>query len=143
MSDYIADIAVKKMVEAGQSPKNSNVAILGLTFKENCNDIRNSKVASIIKRLKEYGINPFVTDTLAEKDEVLREYGIELTPLNELKNIDCIIVAVAHDSFKRLSFDDINKLFRVCDNSCKVLIDVKGIFEINKLNEMGFTWWRL
>ena len=143
MADYIADVAVKKMVEAGQSPRNSNVAILGLTFKENCNDIRNSKVVCIIKRLKEYGINPFVTDPLAQKDEVLREYGIELTSLNDLKNMDCIIVSVAHESFKKLSIEDINRFFRNSENSCKVLIDVKGIFERDKLIEKGFTWWRL
>lgn len=143
MSDYIADVAVKKMVEAGQSPKNSNVAILGLTFKENCNDIRNSKVVGIIKRLKEYGINPFIVDPMAQKEDVMREYEIDLIPLNDLKDIDCMIVTVAHDLFKKLTLSDINEHFRNCDNSGKVLIDVKGIYDIETLNKYGFTWWRL
>ena len=143
MADYIADTAIKKMIQAGQIPLKSKVAILGLTFKENCNDIRNSKVVGIIRRLKEYGINPIIIDPMAKEGDVRAEYGIELSSINELKDIDCLIIAVAHDSFKNISLEDINKFYKHGENSSKVLIDVKSIYEVSSLNKMGFTWWRL
>ena len=140
---YVADAAIKKMIEAGQAPKNSKVVILGLTFKENCPDTRNSKVDDIIKRLDEYGIKPIVVDPWANAAEVKREYGVTLTKIVDVKDADCIIVAVAHNEFKALSLSELNLLFKNIDNSKKVFIDVKGLYKISDLKNFGFKWWRL
>lgn len=143
MGRFIADVAIKKMIEAGQAPKNSKVVILGLTFKENCPDTRNSKVYDIIKRLKEYEIEPIVVDPWASEADAMREYGVSLTKYNDVRNADCIIVAVAHNEFKTLSVDDISKLYKTTDNTKKVLIDVKGLFNIQELENAKLKWWRL
>lgn len=140
---YIADITVKKMVKVGLAPKKSNVAIMGLTFKENCPDIRNSKVVDIVKRLNEYGINPIVIDPWASECEAKKEYGINLLKMGEVKDIDCAIVAVAHDAFKQIGIDSFNKFYRNVPNDKKIIIDIKGIFNVKELNESGMEWWRL
>ena len=143
MGKYIADATIKEMIKVGQAPKKSKVVILGLTFKENCPDTRNSKVDDIIKRLNEYGIEPIVVDPWASERDAMREYGVELTPLHEVKDADCVIVAVAHNEFKALRLDDIKKLYRVSADSEKVLIDVKGIYSVKDLNTSGMDYWRL
>ncbi|MFR3310316.1 MAG: nucleotide sugar dehydrogenase, partial [Christensenellales bacterium] len=102
MGAFVADAAVKKMIEAGQAPKKSKVVILGLTFKENCPDTRNSKVNDIIRRLGEYGIEPIVVDPWASERDAVREYGVHLTELSEVSGADCEIVAVAHNEFRAL-----------------------------------------
>lgn len=143
MGKYIADATIKEMIKVGQAPKKSKVVILGLTFKENCPDTRNSKVDDIIKRLNEYGIQPIVVDPWASERDAMREYGVELTPLHEVKDADCVIVAVAHNEFKALRLDDIKKLYRVSADSEKVLIDVKGIYSVKDLKNSGMDYWRL
>ena len=143
MGKYIADATIKEMIKVGQAPKKSKVVILGLTFKENCPDTRNSKVDDIIKRLNEYGIEPIVVDPWASERDAMREYGVELTPLHEVKDADCVIVAVAHNEFKALRLDDIKKLYRVSADSEKVLIDVKGIYSVKDLSNSGMDYWRL
>ncbi len=143
MGKYIADATIKEMIKVGQAPKKSKVVILGLTFKENCPDTRNSRVDDIIKRLNEYGIEPIVVDPWASERDAMREYGVELTPLHEVKDADCVIVAVAHNEFKALRLDDIKKLYRVSADNEKVLIDVKGIYSVKDLNNSGMDYWRL
>ncbi len=143
MGSYVADAAIKKMIEAGQAPKNSKVVILGLTFKENCPDTRNSKVDDIIKQLNKYGIQPIVVDPWASKKDALHEYGVKLTPIEEIAEADCVIVAVAHDEFRALSLADIKKMFKSCPDEEKVLIDVKGLYKIDDLRATGMQWWRL
>lgn len=143
MGAFVADKSIKKMIEAGQAPKKSKVVILGLTFKENCPDTRNSKVYDIIKQLQNYGIEPTVVDPWASENEALNEYKIRLTKLEDVNNADCVIVAVSHKEFMSLSLLDINNLFKNKPNNEKVLIDVKGIFKIDELSESGFKWWRL
>ena len=142
MGKYVADAAVRKMIEAGQAPKKSKVAILGLTFKENCPDTRNSKVDDIIKRLNEYGIEPVVVDPWASERDALHEYGVTLTKLEDVCNADCIIVAVAHNEFRALSLTDLKKLYR-SDATEKVIIDVKGLYKVDELKKSGLLWWRL
>lgn len=142
MGAYVADAAVKQMIAAGQAPKKAKVVILGLTFKENCPDTRNSKVNDIIKRLNEYEIMPMVVDPWANKEDAKKEYGVELSEYNQVKDVDCIIVAVAHEQFKTISLDKIKELYgETVDN--KVLIDVKGVFSITELEESSLKWWRL
>ena len=113
MGAYVADVAIKKMIEAGQAPKNSKVVILGLTFKENCPDTRNSKVNDIIKRLNEYGIEPVVVDPWASERDAMNEYGITLTKLEDVHNADCVIIAVGHKLFKDLSLDELIRFWRL------------------------------
>jgi UDP-N-acetyl-D-galactosamine dehydrogenase len=143
MGAYVADQTIKKMVQAGKAPAKSKVVILGLTFKENCPDTRNSKVSDIYDKLREYGVNPVVFDPWANKFDALKEYGIELQSKNEIRNADCIIIAVAHDEFKKLTLDDISAMYSEGPMDEKVLIDVKGIFNIEELKEKGFSYWRL
>ena len=144
MGKYVADSAIKQMILAGKSPKKSNVVILGLTFKENCPDTRNSKVDDIIKRLAEFEIKPIVVDPWASERDAMHEYGVTLTKLADVKDADCVIVAVAHNEFRALSLDDIKALFRndSADNE-KVLVDVKGLYKISDLKASGMKWWRL
>lgn len=143
MGKFVADAAIKKMIAVGQAPKKSKVAILGITFKENCPDTRNSKVDDIIKRLNEYEINPIVVDPWANERETMDEYGVTLTKLEDVKDADCVIVAVAHNEFKALALDDIKRLYRNCDDGEKVLVDVKGIYKVSDLEASGMKYWRL
>ena len=143
MGKYVADAAIKKMIEAGQAPLKSKVVILGLTFKENCPDTRNSKVDDIIKRLNEYGIEPTVVDPWASEHDALHEYGVTLTKLEDVKDTDCVIVAVAHNEFRSLSLNDIKKMYKSENVSENVIIDVKGLYQIKELEASGMKWWRL
>lgn len=143
MGAFVADRAVHKMIESGQAPKKSKVAILGLTFKENCPDTRNSKVDDIIKQLNKYGIKPLVVDPWANASDAMQEYGVELTPMEDVSDVDCVIVAVAHKQFMELGLDCIKQMFRTSADEEKVLIDVKGIYSISDLKASGMNWWRL
>ncbi len=143
MGAFVADAAIKQMIVAGKSPKNSKVVILGLTFKENCPDTRNSKVDDIIKRLAEYKITPLVVDPWADERDAIKEYGVTLTKMEDIKDADCIIVAVAHNEFKELSLEELNTLYKDIPQEEKVLLDIKGLYDIDKLNKMGFRYWRL
>jgi nucleotide sugar dehydrogenase len=141
MGAFVADAALKKMIEAGQAPKDSKVVILGLTFKENCPDVRNSKVADIISRLGEFGIKPVVVDPWADPEVAKHEYGVELKDIQDVSEADCVIVAVAHNEFRQLGLDGILKLYG--GEKKKVLVDVKGLYSINDLRATDLLWWRL
>lgn len=143
MGAFVADAAIKKMILAGKAVRDSKVVILGLTFKENCPDTRNSKVEDIINRLKEYDIAPVVVDPWASERDAKMEYGVELKTLEDAKDADCIIVAVAHNEFKALSLDDIDSLYADMSQASKVLIDVKGLYSIKEVEQKGFSYWRL
>ena len=140
---FVADAAIKNMIAVGQAPKKSKVVILGLTFKENCPDTRNSKVDDIIKHLAEYEIVPVVVDPWASEKDAMHEYGVSLTKLEDVKDADCVIVAVAHNEFKALTLNEIKKLFKESDDRDKVLIDVKGLYTISDLKTSGLRYWRL
>ncbi len=143
MGEYIADVAIRKMIKAGQAPKKSKVVVLGLTFKENCPDTRNSKVDDIIKQLNRFEIYPLVVDPWADEKDARNEYGLKLTKLEDVKDVDCVIVAVAHEEFKLLGLKGILKLYKNIPDEGKVLIDVKGLYKIDELKESGILWWRL
>ena len=144
MGAYVADAAIKEMIEAGMAPKKATVLILGLTFKENCPDTRNSKVVDIINRLKEYDIEPRVTDPWADIDVAKKAYGVELIPWNDIPKADCVIVAVGHGEFRSMSMMQIKELFKVeLEDSEKVLIDIKSLYRIDELNASGLRYWRL
>ena len=144
MGAFIADAAIKEMIEAGKAPKKSVVVILGITFKENCPDTRNSKVVDIINRLKEYEIEPIVTDRWADADVAKSEYGVDLVVWDDLPEADCVIVAVGHNEFRSMSMIQLKKLFKndILDEE-KVLIDVKSLYRMDELKASGMRFWRL
>ena len=118
--------------------RNARVAILGFTFKENCPDTRKSKVWDIVNELKEYGIEPVIADPVADTEEAKRIYGIRFNSLDEIVNMDAVILAVAHDEFKKLEKTEMNKMFGA---GKKVLLDVKGI--LNPADYTDYSFWRL
>lgn len=144
MGAFVADATIKQMIEAGKAPKNAKVFIFGITFKENCPDTRNSKVADIIKRLEEYEIVPKVTDPWADHYIAKQEYGVELIPMEDVKDADCIIVAVGHKEFRSLSMSQIKEMFasELADDE-KILIDVKSLYRMDELKASGMRFWRL
>lgn len=141
---FVADAAIKEMIEAGLAPKKATVVILGITFKENCPDTRNSKVVDIIKRLKEYDIEPLVTDAWADVAVAKHEYGVDLIAWEDLPKADCVIVAVGHNQFRSLSMMQLKELFKneIPDEE-KVLIDVKSLYRMDELKASGMRFWRL
>ena len=143
MGTFIADAIIKQLVLAGKKVLNAKVAILGITFKENCPDVRNSKVIDIIKRLNEYGILPDVIDPWADIKEVKNEYHIDLKQLKDIQNIDCLVLAVAHNEFKTMNLQDMNSFFKNLPNSEKVFIDLKNICSLSELTSSGYNFWRL
>lgn len=140
MGRYVAENIVKNLIAADKPIKNAKVAILGFTFKENCPDTRNTKVLDIINELKEYGIIPLVADPEADAEEAKKLYGIQFERISEVKNMDAVVFAVAHDSFKKMSMDEITALF---SDGQKVLIDIKGLFERKVYEDAGYLYWRL
>jgi UDP-N-acetyl-D-galactosamine dehydrogenase len=143
MGAFVAEAAIKQMIEAGKAPKKSRVYVLGLTFKENCPDLRNSKVYDIIKRLQEYSIDVVVTDPWGNPGEAKRLYGVDLIPFEEVKDADCIIVAVGHNEYRSLSMMELKKLFKESPDDEKVLIDVKSVYRMDELKASGMRFWRL
>ena len=143
MGAFVADAAIKQMIEAGLAPKKANVVILGITFKENCPDTRNSKVVDIIKRLKEYEITPIVSDSWADIEVAKQEYGVDLVPFEELPKADCLIVAVGHSEFRSMSTMQLKTLFKDAPDDEKVLIDVKSLYRLDELKASGMRFWRL
>lgn len=142
IAQFTANAIIKQLIKADKIIRKSKVAILGITFKENCPDIRNSKVVDIVKALREYGINPIVADPWADKNETLKEYDINLVEFNELNSVDCLIFAVGHQVYKEMPLDKIISLYCLNDKK-KILIDIKGIFDIKDLQNKGFIYWRL
>ena len=140
MGRYVARSVVKKLIEADKAVKNARVAILGVTFKENCPDTRNSKVIDIVRELEEYGIKPLVVDPEADAEEAKRLYDLDLSKAEDLKEMDAVIIAVAHDKFKTLSAESLESLYGV---GKRVLADVKGILNKDEMVRRGFVYWRL
>ncbi|RUM62239.1 MAG: nucleotide sugar dehydrogenase [Persephonella sp.] len=143
MGKFVAESTVKKLIKAGKTVKGSKVLILGLTFKENISDIRNTKVIDVYNELKEYGIDVYIYDPYAYPDEVKEEYGIYLLKSVEEKTpYDAIIVAVKHKPFiEELDFKEYKKLMG--DKGKPVLIDIKGLYNKDKAIKEGFLYWRL
>ena len=148
MGKYVGESTVKNLIKANKQVKGAKVAILGMTFKEDCPDVRNSKVIDIINELKEYGINVFVADPIADENEVKREYGVDLTKFENIKNMDAVIVAVGHKEYMELNLESIKKLYEEKPVSLNsedklVLVDVKGIFDKKEAQLKNYLYWRL
>lgn len=143
MAEFVSDAIIKQLILANKVVKKSKVVILGLTFKENTPDIRNSKVIDIVTQLQEYSIEPLVVDPWADSEEAEKEYGISISPLEEIRDADCLVYAVAHDEFKQLSMEAMNELFGNVRVDERVIIDVKSILDKQKIVDMGYKYWRL
>lgn len=143
MGKYIGENVVKTLIKAGVAVKDAKVAIFGLTFKENCPDTRNTKVIDIINELKEYEINPVICDPVADKEEAKKLYGIEFEDIDNMTDLDAIIIAVAHDNFKKITLTELDKFFSQRENCKKVIIDVKGILNRKDIETKNYIYWRL
>lgn len=139
---FIAEVAIKNMILEGLAPKKANVVIFGITFKENCNDIRNSKVEDIIKNLKSYGIEPTIVDPWADKKSVKKEYNVDLCDISSVNNADCLIFAVAHEEFKRMKIENIEGFYSDKSEK-KIILDIKSIFNKKIFENNGFNYWNL
>ena len=143
MGQFVADAAIKQMILAGKRVKESKVVVLGVTFKEDCPDTRNSKVQDIIRRLSEYGITPVLVDPVADPEGANKECPTPLVSLNEVSDADCVILAVAHKVFCELNFKTLDEMFKTMSNDEKVLIDVKSILNKGEFEAKGYRYWRL
>lgn len=142
MGKYVAECLVKNLIKANIQVNGAEVAVLGFTFKENCPDTRNTRVIDIIKELQEYGIEAKVYDPQADTKEVEQEYGFKPCKKEEIKEMDAVILAVAHDEFKDLTLKDLGKFYKNSENQ-KVLMDIKGVLPAKEFNAKEFLYWRL
>jgi UDP-N-acetyl-D-galactosamine dehydrogenase len=141
MSNFVAEKIVKKMIESNVKVNGAKVLVMGLTFKENVPDLRNSKVADLINRLEEYHVNVKVTDPIADPDEAVREHGIELQDINDISDADAVVVAVNHDQYNEMELEEFKKFYKD-DVDKPVFIDVKSIFDKFAAEKM-YNYWRM
>lgn len=141
MAEFIVSNTVKEMIKADRKVKGAKVLVMGITFKENCPDTRNSKVADIITGLEDYGMEVKVYDPVADENDAVKFYGVDMITEEELKDFDCIVVAVNHKVFTKFSIDELKAMEN--NKGDKVLIDIKGIYSSGEAKESGFTYWRL
>ncbi len=139
---FIVDAVVRNMGKAGLNFSTANVYILGATFKENCPDMRNSKVFDIYEGLKNYGVYANIIEPVGDEIEVKEIFGVAPQKIHNVENADCIICAVAHNDIKNISIEELNKMYRK-DLKTKIFIDIKSIFNREELEKAGFTVWRL
>lgn len=143
MAIFVTDNIIKKMIQANKNLKKSNIYIMGITFKENCPDMRNSKAVEVCKHLATYGIKVKVVDPVADKSEFKKEFDMELVELKDVQNADCLVFLVAHQQFKDLQLTDLEKLFKQQKQSKHVIIDIKSIFEQKTIEKKGCFYWSL
>lgn len=144
MGSFVADAVIKSLIQADQNVRHAKIYVFGITFKEDCPDIRNSRAFDVLKRLAEYGIQTKVVDPVADKKEEKREFGIDLVDMEEVHEADCLIFLVAHKQFKDLQPAEIDALYnQQLANNQRVIIDVKSIFEANTFKNKGYIYWNL
>ncbi len=143
MPNFVGDNIIKQLVLANKTVKQAKVVFFGVTFKENCPDVRNSKVMEIVKYLKQYQIKPILVDPLADSTDVSGSYGLELADISEARDADCLVLAVAHDEYRGYTLDKWNSFFRACPNDEKVIVDIKSILDKDEIKKLGYQYWRL
>ncbi len=141
MGKFLAETTVKQMINAGSMVKNSRVGIMGLTFKENVPDLRNTKVVDVVDELRSFGVNVLVHDPLADPEESREEYGLDTVSMDDLHDLEALILAVSHDEYREFDPDAIKALFR--DPEKAIVVDVKGFFDRKTLADAGIAHWRL
>jgi UDP-N-acetyl-D-galactosamine dehydrogenase len=139
MAKFVAEKTVKEMIKAGVNVSGARVNVLGLTFKENCPDLRNSKVADVINELQSYGVTVHVHDPVADPKEARHEYGVELETWENLPRADAVVAAVSHRELLARPLSDF--MSKVVKKGC--FIDVKSQFDVAALRDAGLTVWRL
>ena len=140
MGKYVAENCVKKLIAADLPVKGARVAILGFTFKENCPDTRNTRVIDIVRELGEYGITPVIADPVADAAEAQRLYGIRFAGMEEIRGMDAVILAVAHEDFGRFTMEEIGSMY---GSEKRVLLDIKGLLDRKAYEAAGYLYWRL
>lgn len=140
MGKYVAENCVKQLISADKHIKGARVGVLGFTFKENCPDTRNTKVIDIVNELREYGIEPLIADPQADEDEAKRLYNVDFVNMESIRNMDAVILAVAHTEFSNLTIDQINRFY---GTGRKVLLDLKGMLNRKEFEALGYHYWRL
>ena len=140
MGKYVAETLVKKLIAADKAVRNARVAILGFTFKEDCPDTRNTKIIDIVRELREYGIEPVIADPQADAEEAKRLYGVEFSGLEAVRNMDAVVLAVAHREFADLSMETVDGWF---GQGRKVLLDLKGMLDRKAYEKAGYIYFRL
>jgi len=140
MGKYIAERTIKMLIAADKQVNKARVAVLGLTFKENIPDLRNTKVVDIIDELRDYGVKVLVHDPHASAEEAFQQYGLQLQSLDEIREIDAVILAVAHREYQNLGLAGIAGF---CSDDCSLVVDVKGIFNYEDAEKLDISYWRL
>jgi UDP-N-acetyl-D-galactosamine dehydrogenase len=140
MGKHVAERAVKMLIAAGNQVRGARVAILGITFKEDVPDLRNTKVIDIISELQDYGVDVLINDPLADMEEARQYYGVELQPLDAIKDTDAVILAVTHQEYREMG---LKKISGLCTDSHAPFIDVKGCFSPQEAQKLGLRYWRL
>lgn len=140
MARYVARNTIKLMLQNGIDVARSKVGILGITFKENCPDIRNSKVVDLVRELEAWGVKTLISDPLADDNEVFEEYAIRLSPIEQFNNLDVIIVAVGHKEYREI---ELKKIKKFTQGDKPVLVDIKGLYDRFTAKNLGFTVFRL
>lgn len=140
MARYVAEQTVKQLIKSGAQIKGAKVAVFGITFKEDCFDVRNSKVVDMISELSEYGIDIIIIDDGADKDGLKALYGLDVCNISEAKNVDACIFAVGHKQFRKIKLKDLRQFYK---DGANVLVDIKGIFNKELAKSLGYTYWRL
>ena len=162
MGKYVAENVVKNMIKADKQIKGATVAIFGVTFKENCPDVRNTKVIDVVNELTEYGINVVIVDPVADKEDLLNLYGLKLQDIDDINGVDAVVFAVPHEEFKSIKLQEIKKMYNHRWNGYSdlidevaaafdleiskykyVLSDIKGIFNRKEAEDMNYLYWRL
>ncbi len=143
MGRYIAEQTVKHLIACHKTVRGAKVAVLGITFKENVSDIRNTRVVDLIEALRAYGVNVDIYDPMADKRQVRREYGIEISSNMKGFKADAIVIAVAHDAFKKYFDQRPLKKHLIFTHGQAVVIDVKGMYDPKKFLNSGILYWRL
>ncbi len=141
MGKYIAENVVKRLIKADKQVHDARVAILGFAFKEDCPDTRNTKVMDIVRELREYGIEPFVSDPVVDVTEAEQAYDIAFSQLSELLKMDAVVLAVAHKAFRNFTMEQIDRFFQKKEK--RILLDIKGIFDREDFEAAGYDYWRL
>jgi len=142
MGKYVAEMTVKKLIQADKAVKGARVLVLGLTFKENVPDIRNTRVIDIVQELREYGVEVLVHDPMASREDAREEYGIELSGLEEISAVDAVVLAVAHSQYEDITPSELQRL---CSNGAGdgVVIDVKSSLNRRDIENLGMIYWSL
>ncbi len=143
MPAFVGDNIIKYLVLANKQVRQAKVVFFGVTFKENCPDVRNSKVMEIIKHLEQYKIKPVMVDPRADAEDFKRSYGYELSDIKDAHDADCIVIAVAHDEYRKMSLDEWDEFYKPCSEREKVMIDIKAILDAQSVKDKGYRYWRL